>query len=156
MNKYTIQEYFTCSPYLVKWEDIESFNVLEDAIKYVGNLWLNKGCELVYFRIYDNIENKVVVDWSKKDIVYNVCNSVNLTDNVHDQENINDNDIFSKMLCACEGIYDIIDILESGYNKLTNIDVYTKYSIRNSINMVASNTVELKSLLEDCKEDYVD
>lgn len=66
MNRYTLQEYFTLSPYLLKWEDIESFNVLEDAIRYVGSLCLNKGCELIYFRIYDNIEYKVVVDWSNK------------------------------------------------------------------------------------------
>lgn len=64
----------------------------------------------------------------------------------------NDDDIFSKMLCACKGIYNIIDILESDYNKLTNIDVYTKYSIRKAISMLASDAVELKSLLEDCGE----
>lgn len=104
MNRYTIQEYFICSPYLLKWEDIESFNVLEDAIKYVGNLCLNKGCKLVYFRIYDNIENKVVVDWSKKDNMYNVYNDVTLTADVHNKKSIDDDDIFSKMLCAYEGI----------------------------------------------------
>jgi hypothetical protein len=151
MNRYTVQESLICSPCLVKWEGIKSFNVLEDAIKYVGKLCLNKNCELTYFRIYDNIDDKIVVDWSKKDIIYDVCNSISLID-----EGIDDN-IFSKMLRACENIYNIIDILESNYNELTNIDVYTKYDIRTSIHRLYSDTINLKSLLEDCKEiTYVD
>ena len=67
-------------------------------------------------------------------------------------EEYKDDDIFSKMSCVCEGICSIIDILKNDYNKLTNIDVYTKYSIRTSISMLYSDTIELKSLLEDCKE----
>lgn len=151
MNRYTIQESLICSPCLVKWEGIKSFDALEDAIKYVGKLCLNKNCELTYFRIYDNIDNKIVVDWSKKDIIYDVCNNISLIDEG------NDDDIFSKMLRACENIYNIIDILESNYNELTNIDVYTKYDIRTSIHRLYSDTIDLKSLLEDCKEiTYVD
>ena len=168
MNKYTVQEFLTCSPpsytygdgiicrpavYLAKWEDIESFNALEDAVEYVRNLCWNKGCELVYFRIYDNTENKVVVDWSKKDIMYaDVDNSASLIADVYDKKSINDDDIFSKMSCACEGMCSIIDMLESDYNKLTNIDVYIKYRIKTSISMLYSDMIELKSLLEDCKE----
>lgn len=49
-------------------------------------------------------------------------------------------------------VYNIIDILESDYNKLTNIDVYIKYRIKTSISMLYSDMIELKSLLEDCKE----
>lgn len=112
---------------------------------------MNKNCELTYFRIYDNIDNKVIVDWSKKDIIYNVCNSISLIDEG------NNDDIFSKMLRACNNIYNIIDILESDYNELTNIDVYTKYDIKKFINRLYYDTIDLKSLLEDCKEvTYVD
>lgn len=86
----------------------------------------------------------------------NVYNDVILTADVHNKKSINDDDIFSRMLCACEGVYNIIDILESDYNELTNIDVYTKYDIRKFIRRLASDTVDLKSLLEDCKSDMYD